>query len=185
MHGYPLGMRTRVLVPLLMVLAVPLAAISATPGAAAEGTALLTDVQAQDMGDFDRVTFTFEGGTPMILQAEYFDGPATENPSGLLVTPAVAGPPRMLITMSGASGVDLSVVPFVPVYLGPTRFSPNLPTVIELVQVEDFEATLGWVIAIRGPEVAATAQVVSGPTRVIVDFPHTDDVVTVSPLFTG
>jgi hypothetical protein len=178
-------MRTRVFLPLLMVLAVPLAAISATPAAAAGGIALLTDVQAQDMGGFDRVTFTFKEGTPVILLADYFDGPAAENPSGLLVTPAVAGPPRMQIIMSNASAVDLSVNPFVNTYTGPKRFSPNLPKVVELVQVEDFEATLGWVIGMRGPETTATAQVLSGPTRVVVDISHTEEIVHVNPNFTG
>jgi hypothetical protein len=56
----------------------------------------------------------------------------------------------MLITMSNAPGVDFrrSVRSGLP---GPDPLSPNLPTVIELVQVEDFEATLGWVMRIRGP----------------------------------
>ena len=178
-------MRTRFVVPMLMLLAVPLVAISATPGSAAGGIALLTNVQAQDMGDFDRVTFTFEDGTPTILHADYFDGPAAESPSGLLVTPAVAGPPRMQITMGNAAAVDLSVNPPHDTYTGPKRFSPNLPSVVELVQVEDFEATLSWVIAIRGPEVVAHTQILSGPTRVVVDFPHTNQIVIVSPSFTG
>ena len=159
-----------------MVLAVPLAAISATPAGAHDrprgGIALLTNVQAQDMGTFDRVTFTFKTARPAILQADYFDGPARRTRAGLLVTPAVAGPPRLQITMSNASGVDLSVDPFVPTYTGPKRFSPNLPKVVELVQVEDFEATLGWVIGMRGSETTATAQVLSGPTRVVVDISH-------------
>jgi hypothetical protein len=178
-------MRTRVFVPLLMVLAVPFAAISAAPGGAAGGIAQLTNVQAQDIGDFDRVTFTFEGGVPTILHADYFDGPAAESPSGLLVTPAVAGPPRFQITMGNASAVDLSVNPPQDTYTGPKRFSPNLPKVVELVQVEDFEATLGWVIGMRGPEVAVTARVSSGPTRVVVDISHTEEIVTANPNFTG
>lgn len=170
---------------LMALFAVPIAGMTATPATAAGGVALLTNVQAQDMGDFDRVTFTFEDGTPTILHADYFDGPAAESPSGLLVTPAVAGPPRMQVTMGNASGVDLSVNPPNDTYTGPKRFAPGLPSVIELVQVEDFEATLSWVIALHGPEVAATAQVLSGPTRVVVDIPHTEEVVTVSPSFTG
>lgn len=168
-----------------MVLAVPLAAISATPGAAAGGVALLTNVQAQDMGTFDRVTFTFTGGTPTILKADYFDGPAAESPSGLLVTPAVAGPPRFQITMGTASAVDLSVNPFVETYTGPKRFSPNLPKVVELVQVEDFEATLSWVIGMNGAETTVAVQVVSNPTRVVVDVSHTEEIVHVNPNFTG
>ena len=159
-------MRTRVFVPVLMVLAIPLGALSASPVAAQTGVALLTDVQAQDMGDFDRVTFTFEGGVPTILKADYFDGPATLSPSGLLVTPPVAGPPRLQITMGGAAGVDLSVNPPNNTYTGPQRFSPDLPKVVELVEVEDFEATLSWVIGLRGQEVATTVRVLNGPARV-------------------
>jgi hypothetical protein len=178
-------MRTRVFVPLLMALAVPLGAIPATPAAGQTGAALLTDVQAQDMGDFDQVTFTFEGGSPTILKADYFDGPAVLSPSDLLVTPPVAGPPRLQVTMGGASAIDMTMNPPSDTYTGPKRFSPNLPKVVELVQVEDFEATLSWVIGLRGSEVVATARVVSGPTRVIVDIPHDDDIVTIAPSFTG
>jgi hypothetical protein len=178
-------MRTRVFVPLLMALAVPLGAMAAAPVAAQTGIALLTDVQAQNMGDFDRVTFTFEGGTPTILKADYFDGPAALSPSGLLVSPPVAGPPRLQITMGGASGTDLTVNPPHDTYTGPTRFSPNLSKVVELVEVEDFEATLSWVIGLRGREVVVTVQVLNGPTRVVVDIPHDDTIVTVAPSFTG
>ena len=178
-------MRTRVFVPLLLVLLVPLAALSASPAGAANGIALLTDVQAQNMGDFDRVTFTFQDGVPEILQADYFDGPAAELPSGLLVSPPLAGPPRLALTMSNASSFDLSVDPAVPTYTGPKRFSPNLPKIIELMQVQDFEATLTWDFGLRGAEVPATARVMSGPTRVVVDIPHDDEIVTVAPSFTG
>ena len=137
------------------------------------------------MGDFDRVTFTFKDGVPEILQAEYFDGPAAELPSGLLVSPPLAGPPRLQVTMSNASGVDLSVDPIVFTYTGPKRFSPNLPKVVELMQVQDFEATLTWDFGLRGAEVAAAAGVTSSPTRVVVDIPHDDEIVTVAPSFTG
>jgi hypothetical protein len=168
-----------------MALAVPLGAISATPAVGQGGVALLTDVQAQDMGDFDRVTFTFEGGVPTILQADYFDGPAALQPSDQLLSPPLAGPPRLQITMSGASSFDTSVDPAVPSYTGPKRFSPNLPKVVELAQVQDFEATLTWDFGLSGREVVVTVQVLNGPTRVVVDIPHDDTIVTVAPSFTG
>ena len=172
--------------PMLMALfAVPIAGMAATPATAAGGIALLTDVQAQDMGNFDRVTFTFEGGTPTIQRADYISGPVLQTTSGLPVEPPVGGDARILVNMGGASTVDQSVNPPVVTYTGPPRIAPGLPSVVELVQVEDFEAVLGWVIAIHGPEVAATAQVLSGPTRVVVDIPHTEEIVAVSPSFTG
>ena len=153
---------------------------SAAPAAGVSGTALLVSVEAEDLGTFDRVTFTFESGVPEILNFAYFAGPASENPSGEPVSPPVGGGSRILLTMSNASGFDLSVNPYVQVYTGPTRLFPNLPSVVELVQVEDFEATLGWVIAVRGPAIRSSAQVQFGPTRVVVDVPH-----ATAPTFTG
>ncbi len=87
--------------------------------------------------------------------------------------------------MGTASAVDLSVNPFVETYTGPKRFSPNLPKVVELVQVEDFEATLSWVIGMNGAETTVAVQVVSNPTRVVVDVSHTEEIVHVNPNFTG
>ena len=60
---------TSLTVGLLVVAAI---AVSAGPAAteAPPGIALLTSVSAQDMGTFDRVTFTFEKGTPTILARE-------------------------------------------------------------------------------------------------------------------
>ena len=151
------------------------------------GVALLTDVQAQDVGDFDRVTFTFEGGVPTILDVPNTSrGPAAPAPtSHLLVDRPVGGAATAAVTMGGASSLDTSVDPAVDTYTGPSRFVLDLPKVVELVQVQDFEAMLGWVIGLRGPEVVATAQVLSGPTRVVVDIPHDAEIVTVSPSFTG
>ena len=178
-------MRRRLVVPLLLLLvAVPVAIGSAAPSGAQDGIALLTDVRAENRGDFDRVTFVFDGGPPDILQAEYLSGPAIFNPQGEPVDPPVGGDARFIITMSGASGVDLSVDPFVVTYTGPQRFSPGLPKVVELVQTQDFEATLSWVIGIGGAEVPVSVQVLINPTRVTLDFPH-DEVVVTPPRFTG
>ena len=89
--------------------------------------------------------------------------------------------------MSNASGVDLSVDPFVDTYPGPDRIQPGLPTVVDLAFTEDFEATLQWSIGLSDGEVPATVQVLSGPTRVVIDFPHGAAAAPVAgrPIFTG
>ena len=135
----------------------------------------------------DRVTFVFDNGTPEVLEATYFSGPAVENPSGELLQPPLLGVARFRITMSNASGVDLSVDPFVDTYLGPDRIQPGLPTVVDLALTEDFEATLQWTIGLSDGEVPATVQVLSGPTRVVIDFPHGAAAAPVAgrPIFTG
>ena len=74
------------------------------------------------------------------------------------------------------------MTPAVPSYTGPQRFAPNLPSVIELMQVEDFEATMQWVIGVRNLGLTATAQAFTGPSRIEVDVPHGGTpAVTLSP----
>ena len=155
--------------------------------AAVPSIPLLTAVQAQDMGSFDRVTFVFSGpAAPDILQAKYISEPATLNPQGEPVQPPIAGAASVLLTLSPASSFDFSVTPALASYTGPTRFAPDLPSVVEVMQVEDFEATLQWVIGVRNLGVTATAQAFTGPSRIEVDVPHGGaPAILLSPSFTG
>jgi hypothetical protein len=173
----------------------------AGPAAAASpGVALLVAVEAHDMGTFDRVTFFFRttlcidycsgpvvNPAPILSQAEYVGRPVLADPSGQEVD--VAGTAVMRITMSNASGVDLSVNPPLPTYTGPLRIQPDLPNVIDIVEVGDFEGVLSWAIGIRSSQVTAQAQVLQpafGPIEVVVDVPHaTPTAVLLPPSFTG
>ena len=102
------------------------------------------------------------------------------------VQPPIAGAARVLITLSPASSFDFDVTPAVPSYTGSPRFAPNLPSGTELMQVEDFEATMQWVIGVRNLGLTATAQAFTGPSRIEVDVPHGGTpAVTLSPSFTG
>jgi hypothetical protein len=174
---------------LAAVCAVGALLLVATPAsdAATPTTPLLTAVQVQDMGTFDRVTFVFSGPVaPDILEAKYATGPVVLNPSGLPVDPPIGGAAQILISFFPASGFDFSVSPAVPSYTGPARFAPDLPSVVEVMQLEDFEATMQWVIATRTVGLTATAQAFTGPSRIEVDIPHGGaPVVTLSPTFTG
>jgi len=161
--------------------------VSAAPAATETppGIALLTSVSAQDMGRFDRVTFTFEKGTPNILSATYEVGPAVFAPSGQPVEPPIAGAARLVITMSNAADEDLTTNPVVVTYPGPFRFPADLPNITELVQLQDFEATLTWAIGVNDARVTAVSQVLLSPTRVQVDIPHGSGPVAAGPNFTG
>src|SRR5438067_618646 len=90
--------------------------------AAAPGPALLTSVEVQDMGTFDRVTFHFrtsicidapctppDDPQPVIARAEFVDPPVLADPSGQPVP--VAGGAVLQLVMTNASGVNLSVDP--------------------------------------------------------------------------
>ena len=164
--------------------------------AATAGPALLTGVEVHDLGTFDRVTFTFgtavcidscsgqpDAPQPVIVGAEFVDPPVLADPSGLPVS--VAGGAVLQLVMSNASGVNLSVNPPQTTYAGPTRIAANLPNVVEVVETGDFEAVLSWAIGVRSGAGGATAQVLTGPTRVIVDVPHVVAPVVLAPTFTG
>jgi hypothetical protein len=169
----------------LLIATVPFASGAPPANAGPGGIALLTSVTAQDMGTFDRVTFTFDKGTPTILSAIYQAGPAVFAPSDQPVVPPIAGPARLVITMSNAADEDLTTNPVVVTYPGPLRFSANLPNITELVQLQDFEATLTWAIGVNDPRVAVTSRVLFTPTRVEVDIPHGTGAVGATPNFTG
>jgi hypothetical protein len=178
--------RVRVLTPLTIVVAI-LGIGVPTAGATTPGPALLTGVQAQDMGTFDRVTFTFQSGgnLPAVASAAYVQPPVLADASGLPI--AVAGNAVIRIAMSNASAVDQSVNPPVTTYTGPTRIEAGLSNVVEVVQVGDFESVLSWAIGIRSAPVTAQAQLLTdgGVIRVVVDVPHAAPAVSVNPSFTG
>jgi len=159
-----------------------------TIGAVAAGPtpALLTAVDVQDLGTFDRVTFQFRSdpgdALPEISRADYMSRPVLADPSGMVVD--VDGNAVLQIVMSNASGTDLTVDPPVTTYTGPTRIRADLPSVVELVQTGDFESVLSWAIGLRSGAATITAQVLTGPTRVVVDIPHVTAIVA-APSFTG
>lgn len=148
------------------------------PAQAAEpGPARLEAVQGQDLGTFDRVTFQFRADPPtlpIIRSADYLSRPVLADASGMEVP--VDGGAVLRIAMSPATGAS---------YTGPTRIQPGLPSVVDIVQVGDFEGVLSWAIGVRSGAATVTAQVLTDPTRVIVDVPHVVAPVVVAPSFTG
>jgi hypothetical protein len=159
------------------------------------GPALLTAIEVQDMGTFDRVTFHFRTSVcidspcelhnpvPTIRRAEYVDRPILADPSGMEVP--VAGGAVLQLALGGASAIDAAANPPQPSYTGPTRIEANLPSIIEVVETGDFEAVLSFAIGVRDGAAGGTAQVLTDPTRVIVDVPHVVTPVVLSPNFTG
>jgi hypothetical protein len=70
---------------------------------------------------------------PTILNADYLT--VLRSAERLARDPAVAGPPRLQITMGGASGFDLTMNPPNQTYRA--HGSPPISKVVELVEVED------------------------------------------------
>jgi len=166
------------------------------PAASATGPALLTGIEVQDMGTFDRVTFSFRTSVcidvcdepvvnpvPTILRAEYVDRPILADASGMEVP--VSGGAVMKLVLGGASAFDSEANPPQPSYTGPTRIAANLPSVVEVVETGDFESVLSFAIGVRNGAAGGTAQVLTTPTRVVVDVPHVTTAVLAAPQFTG
>jgi hypothetical protein len=67
-----------------------------------------------------------------------------------------------------AFGVDLSGEEPVEIYKGPKEFTPGFPTVLEVEELGDFEATISWGI---GLSTRACFVVDATPTRITLEFP--------------
>lgn len=127
---------------------------------------LLTEVRFGVHDGFERVVFEFEGGTDLSYLAEYVEEAIP--PSGNPV--AVDGEATLQVTMTPASGVDLSGEEPVETYTGSDRIQPASAALVnELVLVEDFEATLRWAIGLPfRSEVAIDT--LDDPHRLVVDI---------------
>jgi hypothetical protein len=165
------------LVLLLALLVLPSAAFAQPDGGttptsipgSGTGIALLSDVRAEAHAGFDRVVFEFENPVQPGVAAEYVQRPLTADPSGEEI--AISGEAILSVRMFPASGVDLSGETFRETYTGPTRIAANLPVLIELVEVGDFEAQLTWALGLRG-QVPFTVRTLADPSRVEVDVAH-------------
>lgn len=130
--------------------------------------AFLTDVRTgrHDEG-FDRVTFQFDGGSTG-YRIEYVQSPITEDPSDLPVN--IEGNAFLRVVFFSATGVDIS---------GPTpRFTccasditTGLPSLADLKQTGDFEATLSWVLGLS-EEVNFRVEEFQNPYRIYIDVLH-------------
>ena len=176
-------------VSVLIVLAIaPVAFLSPGPAATAvtpPAIALLTAVNAAGHGRLRSGDLHLRQGHTGDPQRGLRDWACHFQPERDPVVPPIASAARLVITMSNAADEDLTTSPLVVTYPGPLRFSANLPNVTDLVQLQDFEATLTWAIGVNDSGVTAVARIQGGPTRVEVDIPHSTRAVLVNASFTG
>lgn len=135
-----------------------------TSDAAGTRVSFLTDVRVAAQAGFDRVALQFDGAVPGYL-IEYYDGPYL-NTAGNEVD--IEGSAFIRLIMEPASGVDLSVDPFVETYEGPDRISSDTVNVTEAVLVDDFEANMVWAIGVNEKKPFAVS-ILEDPNRLVVD----------------
>ncbi len=129
--------------------------------------AFLADVRTAQQGGFDRVTFEFEDGSTG-YRIEYVQPPITEDPSGRPID--IEGSALLRVVFFSATGVDLSgETPRVTCCA--SEVTTGLPSLIDLQQTGDFEATLSWVLGLR-EEVDFRVSELEDPYRIVIDVAH-------------
>lgn len=135
----------------------------------AENTPDFIAVKVTSRAAVDRVTFRFrqrEGApdVPPFHIVRFVDEPTTD-PQG---APADIEGEAFVQIIFQAFGVDLSGEEPVEIYKGPKEFTPGFPTVLEVDELGDFEATISWGIGLSS---RACFVVDATPTRITLEFP--------------
>ncbi|MGD9798314.1 MAG: hypothetical protein AB7V15_09425, partial [Acidimicrobiia bacterium] len=131
---------------------------------------LLTDVTVDTNDCWERIVLDLvdqDGATDGSVSYEIgYRDPPFSGPSGMPVP--VDGAAFLHLVMHGASGADRETGD--PTYTGPIEIVPaDARFVRELERVEDFEATLVWVIGLDRRR-AFTVTQLDGPDRLVIDI---------------
>ena len=130
------------------------------------GTALLTDVRAASHAGHNRVVFEFRNGLPG-YDVRYVERPIVADGSGDDVP--VEGGSVLLVRMEPALDADLTQESAPRTYTGPTRFSPDMTAVVELVRTGGFEAVLVWAVGVDEQRPFRVTRLES-PARLVIDI---------------
>lgn len=126
----------------------------------------LTDVRVGDHPEegFVRVVFDLTGdGTPWYIVG--YESPPFMATSGDEVE--VAGSAFLAVHISPAMRHDIDT--FELIYLGPEEFDPGFDPIVEIQFIDDFEATMQWVIGLTS-ERPFTVEVLQDPLRLVIDI---------------
>lgn len=129
-------------------------------------TALLTAIRVARHEGYERVVFEFSNDVPG-YDVRYVERPVLADGSGEEVD--VAGTHVLLVRMEPALDADLTQEAAPKTYSGPTRFSPDTSTIVELVRTGGFEAVLTWAIGANA-EAPFVATKLAGPPRLVIDL---------------
>jgi hypothetical protein len=128
-------------------------------------TALLTDVRVAAHDGYERIVFEFRNVLPG-YDVRYVEPPVVADGSGDEVP--VDGAAILQIRMENALDADLTQESAPATYTGPTRLSPDTPTIEELVRTGGFEAVLTWVAGLS-EERPFTVTTLGAPDRIVID----------------
>ena len=131
-------------------------------------TSLLTDVRAAVHDGCDRIVFQFRDGAPPGYTVEYKAGPFNKGESNEALE--VQGNNYLVVRFDKAAGADLASPNALPTYTGPRSITnTGLGHVVEVVNSEDFEGVLTWVVGLDSQR-SFTVSTLSSPPRVVIDL---------------
>ncbi len=130
-------------------------------------TAFLTDVRTAEQEGFDRVVFEFEGGNTGYL-IEYVEPPIREDPSDQPVD--IEGNAFLRVVFLSGTAVDL-MGEEVRITCCASEFATGLPSLVDLQNTGDFEATMTWVFGLS-EEVDFSVSELQDPYRIVIDVAH-------------
>lgn len=128
-------------------------------------TALLTSIEVTKEDGYDRAVFEFANHVPG-YDVGYVERPIVADGSGDEV--AVQGAAVLQVRLEPALDADLTKEDAPRTYFGPTRFSPDAQTIVELVRTGGFEAVLTWTVGLKEKAPFAVSTL-TDPPRVVVD----------------
>jgi hypothetical protein len=131
------------------------------------GGSWITDVRSAGHAGYDRVVVEFDGAVVPTYTVAYTatSGPFYDVPGNVI---PIEGKAFLDVWLQGTSRVN-TADDYTPVYTGPTRLRTDTTTVTEVVEVEDFEANVHWLIGLdeRADFVVWT---LDAPSRLVIDI---------------
>jgi hypothetical protein len=125
----------------------------------------IADVRSAGQDGYDRVVFEFTDTVPRYTVA-YADPPFVATNDEEV---DVAGEAFLQVRLEGTSSFNLNEG--VPVYDGPSRVTSDTEVVTEVVDVDDFEALVIWVIGLTEQKPLVVTEL-DDPARLVIDIQH-------------
>ncbi len=125
----------------------------------------IADVRSAGQDGFDRVVFEFTDVVPTYTVG-YADPPFVATNDEEV---DVAGAAFLQLRLEGTSAFNLDEG--VPVYEGPSRVTSDTQVVTEVVDVDDFEGLVIWVIGLTEQQPLVVSEL-GDPARLVIDIEH-------------
>jgi hypothetical protein len=125
----------------------------------------IADVRSADQDGFDRVVVEFTDVVPTYTVG-YADPPFVATNDEQV---DVSGTAFLQVRLEGTSGFNLD--DGVPVYEGPSRVTSDTQVVTEVVDVDDFEGLVIWVVGLTEQKPLVVSEL-GEPARLVIDIQH-------------